>query len=97
MALRPGYLVIFHEDGRIEERDVLKCVHCQRIVEVKPGSFGRVYLVPNQGREGYHEESGCYCATCSGPICPACDDRGGCQPYQRQLEREEAMARRVWS
>jgi hypothetical protein len=95
MPLRPGQLTIFHEDGRIEERDLLKCVHCQRIVEVKPGSMGTVYLVPNFERPGYHEESGAYCARCSGPICPACDDRGGCEHYERGLEREEARARRA--
>ena len=85
--------MVFHEDGRVEQRDVLKCVHCQRIVEVKPGSFGMVYLVPNLLSEGYHDEPGAYCGQCSGPICPDCDNRGGCEHYERKLEREEAAAR----
>lgn len=95
MPRRPGYLVIIHEDGRIEERDVLKCVHCQRIVEVKPGSFGTVYLVPHLDRPGYQEEPGAFCVRCSGPICPACDARGGCEHYTIGLEREEAAVRRA--
>lgn len=91
-----GHVLITDPDApRIIERDTLKCTHCQRIVEVKPGSWGQVYLVPDDRQpSGYREEAGAYCRNCMGPLCLPCDDAGGCEHWEKRLEREEAQARR---
>jgi hypothetical protein len=34
---------------------------------------------------------GCY--TCQRPICLACIEKGGCDPWERQLDRMEARSR----
>ena len=93
MARRLGYLLVIHADGSISERDLVKCQHCQRVLEIQPGTWGQSMLVvDNAVPGGYRTEAACFCASCFGPICPACDATGRCDPYQRGLEREEAAA-----
>lgn len=91
-ALRKqGYVLVVHPDGRMEERDTVTCRHCQRVIELKPGTWGQVYLIPDaDGR--YHEQAGAYCRKCMAPICHRCDDRGDCEHWERTLERIEAKA-----
>lgn len=95
MRRQEGYILILGEDGTVTERDSVQCRHCQRIVEVKPGTLGQVYLVPEG--DHYREEAGAYCGSCSGPLCLACEKRGGCergsQHWERQMERYEARQR----
>lgn len=90
-----GYLLIISPDGPVTERDTVQCRHCGGIVEVKPGTWGQVYLVPDDASPtGYREEAGAYCGSCSGPLCLRCEARGGCergsQHWERQMERYEA-------
>jgi hypothetical protein len=91
-----GYLLILDPDGPVTERDSISCRHCQRIVELKPGTFGQVYLIPDG--DTYREEAGAYCGSCHGPLCLPCERQGGCengsQHWERQMERLEAKARR---
>jgi hypothetical protein len=87
-----GYILVIGADGHtIEERDTVLCRHCQRIIEVKPGTWGRVYLVHDPASPtSYRDEPGAYCGKCMGPICHACDDTGTCVPFERALEDFEA-------
>lgn len=92
--MRCGYLCILHADGSITERDVAVCTHCQRVIELKPGTMGQVQLVvdPRQP-SGYREESACFCGKCYGPICLTCEAARTCRPHQQRLEQQEAAAR----
>lgn len=95
---RSGYIQIIGPDGPLIERDCVKCRHCQRIVELKPGSGGSVYLIPDeQSPTHYREEAGAYCGSCYGPLCLECEARGGCrngsQHWERQMEQLEARMR----
>jgi len=93
MRRQEGYLVITDPDAPLIERDAVVCRHCQRTVEVKPGSWGQVYLMPDE-QGVYHEVAGAYCASCAGPLCLPCERQGGCergsQHWERQMERYEA-------
>jgi hypothetical protein len=86
-----GYLVIAGP-GAVQEFDTVQCRHCQRIVQVKPGTWGQTYLVPDG--QAYREEPGAYCSSCSGPLCLPCERAGGCEHgsrhWERQMERYEA-------
>lgn len=88
-----GYLVITDPETSVVEIDTVMCRHCQRIVQLKPGTMGQVYLVPSSFG-GYREEAGAYCSSCSGPLCLACEARGSCEHgekhWERRLERYEA-------
>jgi len=55
-TLRPhGQIIVVTGDGQDYQRDCLRCVHCQKVWVVKPGS-GR--------RRGF-------CTKCMGPTCGA--------------------------
>ena len=56
------------------EADVYSCVHCNRIVHVKPGA------IP--------EELGSMCRNCMKMVCPACAP-GPCIPWLKKLEISE--------
>jgi hypothetical protein len=89
--MRPrGYLTIVDPDRPLVERDTITCAHCQRICEVKPGTMGQVYLIPDRrSPTGYREASGAYCGKCAAPLCLPCDDRGDCVPAEEMLRRWE--------
>lgn len=91
--MRCGYLCILHADGSVTERDVVVCTHCQRVIEIKPGTMGTVQLVADSRAGGYREESAYFCGRCFGPICQTCEAARVCRPHQRHLERLEASAR----
>ena len=103
MPKRPwgGYILITGPDGPPVERDTVKCRHCQRIVEVKPGTMGTVYLVPNAPGTGWVEVAGAYCSSCSGPTClsPQClqSCEHGSRHWEREMDRYEARARTLAS
>ncbi len=85
-----GHVRITSPDAPLIERDTVQCRHCQRIIEVKPGSWAQVYLIPDsRSPSGYREEAGAYCRRCWGPLCLPCDDRGDCVPWEAQLDRLE--------
>lgn len=87
-----GYLIITDPDGPVIERDTVQCRHCQAIVEVKPGTWGQVYLVFDRAGQ-QHEVAGAFCGSCFGPLCLACESRGGCERgslhWERQMDRWE--------
>ncbi len=60
------------------ERDTLTCGHCQRVVMIAPGN-GASTPVP-------------FCRTCMRYICPTCDARAVCTPWEMRLKAVEARA-----
>lgn len=88
-----GFLTITGERSLIE-RDTATCGHCGKIVVVKPGSATTVYLIPH--RDGsWHEEPGAGCRVCMRPVCLPCHDVGVCVPFEKRLERYEALHRHL--
>lgn len=65
------------------EADTFTCVHCNRIVHVKP----RVSM----------DEFGSMCRNCMKMVCPTCAD-GPCVPFMKKLEEAEKreIARRSY-
>lgn len=97
------FLIIPYDGGPVIERDSVQCRHCQRIVEVKPGTLAQVYLIPDEhSPTGHREEAGAYCGSCSGPICLGCAElervgrlkcANGSRYWERQMEQRESRAR----
>lgn len=83
---------------RLQERkpveyDTLTCGHCQRIVFVKPGSAGTIYLVVDRAATTFREEPGAFCRVCMRPVCLPCHDVGRCTPWEQKIEASEARER----
>lgn len=79
MVLRPGgYAVAVDPEGPAKERDTLTCVHCNRLMFVKPGESLADFD---------------WCRKCLKPVCGrrACVER--CMPWERQMEIRENRAR----
>lgn len=73
------------------EYDTRTCVHCQRVLFLKPGSGGTVYFTFARGG-AVHETLGAWCGRCAAPICLACERRGTCVPFEEAIRRYEARA-----
>lgn len=65
--------------GGVEEHETFTCGHCQRIVHVPPRAAPA--------------SLGGVCKLCMRLVCPSCNARGKCDPFERKLEREEARER----
>lgn len=87
-----GYATITAPDAPLVEYDTRTCGHCQRVVFVKPGSGGTVYLLPRVGG-GWREEMGCGCRVCMKPVCLQCHHIGTCTPWERRLDASERRDR----
>ena len=74
-----GYLQIFHQDAPVEERDSFSCFHCGRVTWVKPKCDPA--------------DLGGFCRTCAKLICPECNAKGDCMPWEKQMEIMEARDR----
>jgi hypothetical protein len=99
-----GYIVITDPEAPTVERDTVICRHCQRIIELKPGTMATVYLIPDDASPTlYREETGGYCGSCAGPLCLSCLAREvtgercerGSLHWERRLENFEKGARQV--
>lgn len=64
------------------EADTYSCVHCNRIVHVKP--------------RAPMDEFGSMCRNCMKMVCPTCAD-GPCVPFMKKLEMAEARERTLRS
>ena len=67
----------------VTEFDTLSCGHCNRIIHV-------------QARQDPTELGG-LCKQCMRCICPQCVDHGGCEPFEKKLERWEDRDRTLRS
>jgi hypothetical protein len=72
-----GYGILVDPDLGTVECDTFTCVHCQRVVEVKP--------------KADPADMGGFCRLCDKPICPGCVGKA-CLPFERSIERAEARA-----
>lgn len=87
-----GYATVVEPDRPLLERDTVTCVHCSRVVFVKPGTGSTVYLILH--RDGrWTEEPGAFCRCCMGPVCLPCDQVGTCRPLERWLQQVEGTQR----
>lgn len=91
--LRPqGYSIVTDPEGPNWERDSITCVHCQRVIFVKPGTGCTVYQFPQvDGR--VLEEMGAWCSKCHKPVCLQCHEIGNCKPWAKVMEELEAVER----
>jgi hypothetical protein len=71
-----GYSRYIDEHGKLHECDTYTCRHCQRLVDVP------AFAKP--------EDVGGLCSRCWAPVCPSCVNRGGCDPIDEKIKREEA-------
>jgi len=86
-----GYATIFDPDRPLWERDTVNCVHCGRVIYLKPHTAQTVYLI--QHRDGrWTEEDGAGCHCCLGPVCLPCHAIGTCTPLEQQLAAMERRA-----
>lgn len=77
-----GYLIITDPNARggvALECDTVRCVHCHRIVPIKPNAIA--------------SDAGGYCPRCHAAICGPCADLGKCTPFEKKLEAMEGRAR----
>lgn len=88
-----GYATVVDPDAPLLERDTITCVHCQRVIFVKPHSASTVYLIFDRIAWQWREAPGAFCLRCMRPICPACCAAGRCTPWEQRLEISEAKDR----
>lgn len=62
------------------ERHTFTCCHCNTVVIVGD-------------RRSDVAEAGGYCTMCDDHTCKACATKGGCEPFERQLEAMERRGR----
>lgn len=78
--LRPqGYGVTTDPVAGITEEDTYTCGHCNAVVFVKAKCAAL--------------EAPCPCRMCMRFCCPGCLARGGCDPFEKKMERLEARDR----
>ncbi len=73
-----GYLLVVDPGVPAHEQDTFTCIHCNKIVPVKPGMAITDFA---------------WCRKCMKPVCEGqrCQDR--CRPWERQLEIQEARGK----
>jgi hypothetical protein len=76
-----GYYIITSEFG-CDEANTFTCGHCNTIKIVKP--------------KERPEDLGGHCALCWSLVCPSCSG-GGCDPFEKKLERAESRAQTLRS
>ena len=73
-----GYLLVVDPDAPLHEQDTFTCIHCNKIVPVKPGMSITDFA---------------WCRKCMKPVCEkeVCQVR--CLPWERQMEIIEARSK----
>ena len=96
MPVHRGYATFLDPTAATPAReyDTVTCGHCQRVIFLKPGTGGSVYLLPRPTPDQpYPETMGAFCGSCQTPVCLPCHADGRCTPFERQLEAMEARGR----
>ena len=70
-----GHLEIF-DPLRHRQYDTFSCCHCNRVVIVR--------------HRADPSELGGMCKVCDKLICPECNQKGGCTPWEEEMRRMEA-------
>jgi len=76
---KANYLIVTGPNGIEDEADLYCCSHCQRQMRVKPAAHGQVIsrVLPP-------------CLGCGKFICGECKALGGCDVWEKKMERSEA-------
>jgi hypothetical protein len=74
----PGGYAVLTSPSKLVEADTFTCIHCNRIVFVKPRASAA--------------ESGGWCCLCNKAICPTCIGKP-CDPFEKKLKRMEDRGR----
>lgn len=82
MARHFGYLIEQGPEGILQEYDVATCAHCQFQMMIKPSTDGKIIVRVDPP-----------CWGCKKHICQQCKEKGGCDPWEKQMERQESRAR----
>ncbi len=84
MLREGGYAIIVDpNEPRARESSTFTCVHCNRIVFVKPFVSA--------------SDAGGFCRLCYKPVCGPCVDHGECVPFEAKLEAIEKRGRMLRS
>jgi hypothetical protein len=78
-----GYGITTEPGKKDIEEDSFTCSHGNEVVFVKPGQDP--------------SEMGGFCRMCMRHICAVCAAKGGCDPFERKLERMESRDRMLRS
>ncbi len=78
MRSSQGYVTIVDPAVGTVEVDTFTCGHCQRIVQVPPRADAA--------------DLGGLCKICDTLVCPACNEKGVCDPYEEKMRRVERAA-----
>lgn len=76
---RPGGYLIATGPGGTTEADTITCAHCNAVVVV-------------EARQDPSEMGG-FCRLCMNHLCGPCADKGGCDPFEKKMERAESKDR----
>ena len=94
MRNSPAYCEIIEPGKTTVEFDSCLCGHCGRIMLLRAGmnTVPQMVVVRADG-SNYLRDAG-FCRSCWQHVCPACDGKE-CKPHLKQVEEEEAAARRL--
>lgn len=86
MGLRKNYLVRDNRsvNGTVIEVDMVTCKHCQAQLRVVRGEWE---AGPSPLAIEFRPKPSWRCHQCFGPICEACQRKGVCDPFLKQVER----------
>jgi hypothetical protein len=79
---RFGYLVEQGPQGVVRECDTATCGHCQFVMQLPPAPEGRVIV-----------RIAAPCGMCRRFVCDQCKAKGGCEPWEKRMERMERRER----
>jgi len=73
-----GYLIVTDPGAPVYEQDTFTCIHCNRVVLVKPGMTITDFA---------------WCRKCMKPVCEKERCQVVCVPWERQMEINEARGK----
>lgn len=76
---KPGGYATWSGPNNTKERDTFTCGHCNTIVIVKP--------------KADPADMGGLCKQCMKLICPSCNNKNKCTPFEKKLEQLESRDR----
>ena len=94
MRNAPGYSIITSPGERAVENDVTKCAHFQRVMLLAPG-FSAPFMMVFRADGSHYMRDSVKCLNCYQHICPACEAKRECVPFEKKVDEEEKAARRL--
>ena len=84
MRKAQGYAITTEPGKRDVEEDTFTCCHCNSLVFVSD---------PKTGAPVPPDQVGGFCTLCYAHTCTKCADIGGCEPFEKKMEKMEARDR----